>query len=96
MRPQDTTSSAGGDPHRRFFEGLATEEKMLLTLRDELYGGVWDRMLEDLRDRLSGKPYIFKLVNKIEEDIARIEKLKRYEETHQVNLARYISHEGGA
>lgn len=63
---------------------------MLITLRDELYAGSWNRMLDDLKDRLHGKPYIFKLVNKIEEDIARIEKLKRYEEMHRVNLSLYV------
>lgn len=64
---------------------------MLITLRDELYTGSWSRMLEDLKDRLHGKPYIFKLVNRIEEDIARIEKLRGYEETSQVNLSQYLS-----
>lgn len=93
MPPQETTvpPPPGGDPHRRFFEALSTEEKMLITLRDELYAGEWERMLEDLRDRLQGKPYIFKLVNKIEEDIARIDRLKRYEETHRTNLSQYVS-----
>lgn len=81
----------GGDPHRRYFESLSTEEKMLLTLRDELYAGSWSRMLEDLRDRLHGKPYIFKLVNKIEEDVARIEKIKTYEDRHKINLSQYVS-----
>ena len=89
MGPADTSSPTGIDPHKRFFDSLSIEEKMLITLRDELYTGTWGRMLEDLRDRLHGKPYIFKLVNKIEEDIARIEKLKRYEETHQTNLSKY-------
>ena len=64
---------------------------MLLTLRDELYGGSWSRMLDDLRDRLHGKPYIFKLANKIEEDIARIDKLKSYEENCHVNLSQYAT-----
>jgi hypothetical protein len=44
-------------------------------------------MLGDLRDRLKGKPYIFKLVNRIQDDIARIEKLSDYEKKHKVNLA---------
>ena len=64
-----------------FAKTLTEEECMLLTLRDELYEGSWDNMLQDLRDRLKGKPYIFKLVNRIEEDIIRIEKLRQYEAT---------------
>jgi hypothetical protein len=55
---------------------------MLVALRDELYGGSWDRMERDLRDRLEGNPYVFKLADRIEEDIERIEKLRRYEKEH--------------
>lgn len=60
---------------------------MLIALRDELYVGSWERMLQDLRDRLQGRPYIFKLVNRIEEDLTRIERLQAFELKHRVNLA---------
>lgn len=60
---------------------------MLITLRDELYGGSWERMIKDLNDRLKGRPYIFKLVNRIKEDLKRIAKLQAYEKKHGVNLA---------
>ena len=75
--------------HVNFYESLSEEETMLITLRDELYGGTWDKMEQDLRDRLQGRPYIFKLVNRIEEDLHRIEKLKGYEDDHGINLADY-------
>ena len=75
---------------KEFAKTLTEEERMLLTLRDELYEGNWDNMLQDLRDRLKGKPYIFKLVNRIEEDIVRIERLKKYEGDHSVNLTDYL------
>ncbi len=78
-----------GDVHRRFMASLTDEEAMLLTLRDELYGGDWDRMLRDLNDRRDGKPYVFKLVNLINEDIARIGKLQAYERANGINLADY-------
>lgn len=52
---------------------------MLITLRDELYGGSWERMTKDLNDRLKGRPYIFKLVNRIKDDLKRILKLQEYE-----------------
>lgn len=80
-------------PPAEYAKTLTEEERMLLTLRDELYEGSWDNMLQDLRDRLKGKPYIFKLVNRIEEDIVRIEKLKGYEGTHSVNLADFLGGE---
>lgn len=75
------------ESHKSFCASLSPEEKMLITLRDELYVGSWEKMLQDLKDRLKGRPYIFKLVNRIEEDIERIEKLQRYELKHNVNLA---------
>ena len=69
---------------------LDREGRTLVTLRDELYGGSWEQMFGDLRDRLKGKPYIFKLVNRIQDDIARIEKLSEYEKKHKINLAEYL------
>ena len=76
-------------PHVNFYESLNEEEAMLMTLRDELYGGSWGKMKQDLADRLQGRPYIFKLVNRIEEDLHRIEKLKGYEDEQGINLADY-------
>ena len=72
--------------HKTYYEGLSEESKMLLVLRDELYMGSWDKMVEDLKNRLKGRPYIFKLVNRIEEDLERIETLRSYEGKHKVNL----------
>ena len=77
-------------PHDKFASGLSIEDRTLVQLRDDLYAGSWDQMLGDLRDRLQGKPYIFKLVNRIQEDIARIEKLQDYEKKHKINLADYL------
>ena len=59
---------------------------MLVTLRDELYSGSWEKMQQDLKDRLRGRPYIFKLAHRIKDDLARIEKLEEYEKKHGVNL----------
>lgn len=79
-----------GNAHRKFVQSLTPEEAMLITLRDELYGGEWARMVRDLYARRDGKPYVFKLVNLINEDIARIERLRSYEQTHAVNLSDYV------
>src|SRR5579871_6086853 len=83
-------ASAKASPHDKYAGGLTPDEKTLVTLRDELYSGSWEQMLGDLRDRLKGKPYIFKLVNRIQDDIARIEKLSDYEKKHKINLADYL------
>ena len=76
------------DP-QAFLASLAEEEKMLVELRDELYDGSWESMLRDLNDRLKGRPYIYKLVNRIQDDIARIKKLRTFEKQNHVNLSDY-------
>ena len=77
-------------PYEKFAAQLSGDERMLVSLRDELYDGSWEQMLKDLKDRLEGKPYIFKLVNRISADIQRIEKLREYEKKHRINLADYL------
>ena len=77
-------------PYEKFAAQLTGDERMLVSLRDELYEGSWEQMLKDLKDRLEGKPYIFKLVNRISADIQRIEKLREYEKKHRINLADYL------
>src|SRR4026207_2227537 len=83
-------ASAKTTLHDKFASGLTPAERTLGNPRAELYGGSWDQMLGDLRDRLKGKPYIFKLVNRIQDDIARIEKLSEYEKKHKINLAEFL------
>ncbi len=79
-----------GSPHEEYFARLSADDRTLIALRDEIYSGSWEVMLGDLRDRLEGKPYIFKLVNRIQDDIQRIEKLRDYEKKNRVNLADYL------
>ena len=81
------------DPHEAYFRSLSPEEEQLVILRDFLYEGDWEEMLQDLRDRRVGKPFIFKLSTRIEEDMARIEKIRTYERIHGVDLGRYVRSE---
>ncbi len=69
---------------------LSKDDKMLVVLRDELYGGAWREMLDDLLARLDHKPFIFKLAHRIESDIARIRRLQSMESKNRVNLADVI------
>ena len=66
---------------------FTVEEKQLLILRDELYVGSWIKFLDDLKDRLKGRPYVYVLHNRIEKDIERIDTLQRYEFKYGINLA---------
>lgn len=84
------SSGRKGSSHEEFCAKLTPDDRTLIALRDEIYSGSWDLMLGDLKDRLEGKPYIFKLVNRIQEDIQRIEKLREYERKNRINLADYL------
>ena len=73
-----------------FVEGLSDEHRMLVVLKAQLYGGTWEPMLDDLKNRLDGKPYIFKLVNRIKDDIERIQQMQNFEQKHNIDLADYV------
>jgi hypothetical protein len=62
---------------------------MLIALKAQLYDGTWEPMLDDLQNRLAGKPYIFKLANRIKDDIERIEQMRKFEAEHNIDLADY-------
>ena len=69
---------------------LSPEEKILVIIRDELYSGSWDEMLEDLRARLESRPYVLKLSGRIESDIERITRLRSMEQENDIDLADYV------
>ncbi len=69
---------------------LDNEHRMLVVLKSQLYGSNWEPMLDDLKNRLSGKPYIFKLTNRIKDDVERINEMWDFEKTHQVDLADFV------
>jgi len=73
-----------------FVDGLSDEHRMLVALKAQLYDGTWEPMLDDLRNRLAGKPYIFKLANRIQDDIRRIEEMQEFEAEHNIDLAEYV------
>jgi hypothetical protein len=73
-----------------FVSGLSEEHRMLIVLKAQLYDGTWEPMLDDLQNRLAGKPYIFKLANRIQDDIERIGQMQKFEAEHKIDLADYI------
>jgi len=75
---------------RRFVEGLTSEERMLVVLNRELYDGDWDDMVTDLKARLEGGPYIFKLSHRIADDLGRIERLRQFERDSGASLGEYV------
>ncbi|MFH1716495.1 MAG: hypothetical protein ABIF19_04025 [Planctomycetota bacterium] len=73
-----------------FVARLGDEHRMLVILKAQLYGGTWEPMLDDLQNRLVGKPYIFKLANRIKDDIERIELMRKFEQERNVDLTDYV------
>jgi len=73
-----------------FIASLSDEHRMLVILKAQLYGGTWKPMLDDLQNRLEGKPYIFKLANRIKDDIERIEQMREFEQQHNIDLAGHV------
>jgi len=86
----DGRTDKGDEAVRAYVDGFTQEYKMLVALKSQLYGGSWEPMLDDLRNRLAGKPYIFKLVHRIQDDIGRIEEMQKFEAEHSVDLADYV------
>ena len=73
-----------------YVKTLGNEYRMLVVLKAQLYGGRWEPMLDDLKNRLAGKPYIFKLNHRIKDDVDRIKELRAFEAEHKVDLADYV------
>ncbi len=73
-----------------FVAGLSDEHRMLVILKAQLYDGTWEPMLDDLENRLEGKPYIFKLINRIKDDVERIGQMQKFEKENNVDLADYV------
>lgn len=67
-------------------KSLTKVDIQVLTLKEELFKGSWERMYSDLKNRLESRPYIPKLQKRIEEDLARILKFQRYELANNVNI----------
>jgi hypothetical protein len=89
-KPYKDRDSSESKAIEDFVTRMNEEHRMLVVLKAQLYGGHWQAMLKDLRKRLAGKPFVFKLSNRISEDIKRIEEMQEFEKVHNVDLAEYI------
>ncbi|MCX5634630.1 MAG: hypothetical protein NTW55_02130 [Planctomycetota bacterium] len=100
MRPEDMAEPTGSNSKSGetvvskavsdFVNSLSDEQRMLVVLKSQLYDGSWEPMLDDLRNRLTGKPYVFKLANRIHDDIERIERMQAFEAEHSIDLADHV------
>lgn len=79
------------DEVAQIVSALTEQEKVLILCNYELYGGRWDLIMHDLVERLEGRPYIFKLGERIREDIERVKKLQTIEEENGIRLGDYVT-----
>ena len=77
-------------PVEDYVRMLSDEHKMLVILKSQLYSGKWEPMLDDLANRLEGKPYIFKLAARVKDDVDRINEMMDFEKAHHVDLADHV------
>jgi hypothetical protein len=73
-----------------FVRGLTETERVALIVRDELFASSWESYQKDLEARAAGRPYVFKLASRIEDDLKAVEKLRRFEKRNGVDLADYL------
>lgn len=78
------------DQIRQVVDALSEQEKLLVICNYELYGGQWELLRADLADRLEGRPYVFKLGERIKEDLERVHRLQELEEKLEIKLCEYV------
>jgi hypothetical protein len=89
-KKQKSRKSIVIDAVEEYVQRLTEEHRMLVMLKSQLYDDSWEPMLDDLKNRLKGKPYIFKLANRIQDDIERIEEMQDFERKNKIDLTDYI------
>jgi len=66
---------------------LPAPARRLVAACGALYGGDWDDLVEDLRRRQAGRPYLFKLELPLDDVLGWAERLKTYERARGEALA---------
>jgi chromosomal replication initiation ATPase DnaA len=89
-QPETRSTKADSEELEKIIERLTEKEKVLIVCTKELYDGRWDLILKDLIARLEGRPYVFKLGQRIHDDIERVQRLQAVEQQYAVKLSDYV------
>jgi len=73
-----------------YIANLSGDHRALIVLKAQLYGGFWEPMLEDLRERLKAKRPFHNLAQRIQDDINCIEEMQKFEAVHEIDLSEYV------
>ncbi|MBI4615656.1 MAG: hypothetical protein HY720_18710 [Planctomycetes bacterium] len=75
------------ESHEEFVKSLSSEDTLLIRLAEDLFDGNWNAMIEDIRDRHAGRPYLFDIGHeRLADHLNRIERLRDYETQHRIKL----------
>lgn len=74
----------------RFLDSLDDNDRMLLDVLEVLYEGSWRDLLKDLRAARDGEPFVFKIADRVEQDIERVERMAAFEKQYGVKLKRLL------
>ncbi len=79
-----------------YVAGIKEHEKVLILVKEELYGGSWARLEADLQARLAGKPYLFKIKTGrvLQRDLDAVRRMRKYEEEKGCDLAKILREKG--
>ncbi len=83
------TSTEAGDPNRAYLASLPEEYRLMLQVRDNVFGGSWKKQLSSMRKPLE-KPSSYTYRKRLIADIERVEEMRGYELEQGVNLADYF------
>jgi hypothetical protein len=86
----NSTQACDGEDLKNVLGRLTDQEKVLIVCTQELYGGRWDLILQDLTARLEGRPYVLKLGQRIRDDIERVHRLQTIEQEYAIKLGDYV------
>ncbi|MCX7804447.1 MAG: hypothetical protein N3A38_04570 [Planctomycetota bacterium] len=90
-------ADAGDVSPEEYVAGIQEHEKVLILVKEELYGGSWARLEADLQARLAGKPYLFKIKTGrvLQRDLEAVRRMRKYEEAKGCDLAKILREKGG-
>jgi hypothetical protein len=78
------------DVARAFVQGLSREHRILVHTKDILYDGKWDPLVRALEARRSRKPFVRKLSERIEQDLARIEYMRNAQQLQGRDVSEFL------
>lgn len=79
------------EPVKAVLDAMSDQDRVLILCNYGLYGGDWGLLRKDLLDRLTGRPYVLKVGERIREDLERVDRFEVIEKECGISLADYVT-----